>query len=101
MSAISKTKEKVANKLELKEPSKYAVIFFNDDYTPIDFVIAILMKIFQKTPQEANSIANKIHNQGKAVVGIYYHETAEMKVIEVTNIAKEYKYPLRSDMEQV
>ena len=56
-------------KLKLKEPEKYDVVFLNDDVTPMEFVIKVLMQIFHKTSDQANKITMHIHEKGKGVVG--------------------------------
>jgi ATP-dependent Clp protease adaptor protein ClpS len=76
------------------KPSKYKVIVFNDDKTPVDFVIAMLIKIFHHSPTSAENITLKIHNEGSGVAGIYSYEIAEQKVVEATALAREHGFPL-------
>ena len=68
--------------LDIKEPKKYKVLFLNDDTTPMEFVVGILIEIFKHTASTAETITMKIHNEGSGVVGIYSHEIAEMKAAE-------------------
>ena len=82
-------------KLKLKEPEKYDVVFLNDDVTPMEFVIKVLMQIFHKTSDQANKITMHIHEKGKGVVGTYLYEIAEQKGIETTLLAREEGYPLQ------
>lgn len=76
-------------------PFKYKVIFHNDDYTPMDFVVWSLMTHFNKTADEATSIMLDVHQQGKALAGIYDYQIAEQKIYQVTESAKKYNYPLK------
>lgn len=95
------TKEKPVETVDVLKPSKYKVIVLNDDKTPIEFVIAMLMKVFKHTPSAAEAITMKIHNEGSAVAGIYSYEIAEQKVIEGTNLAREHGFPLLIKAEPV
>lgn len=88
------TKEKTVEEVDILKPSKYKVVVLNDDKTPIDFVIAMLMRVFKHTPSAAEAITLKIHNEGSAVAGIYSYEIAEQKVVEATNLAREHGFPL-------
>ncbi len=92
-------KEATKIELDLANPPMYKVILHNDDYTPMDFVINILMKIFHKTLDEANDITWQVHEKGKAVCGIYVQEIAQTKVHQVKSIAKANGFPLLATME--
>jgi len=85
---------------KIKDPSNYKVVIFNDDYTPVDFVIGILIKIFHKSYFEAMNITMTIHNSDKAVIGIYTYEIAETKAQQVLDEAKIYSYPLLAKIEK-
>ncbi len=84
----------------LVEPPMYQVFLINDDYTPMDFVVDILMTVFRKSPEEANAIMLLVHQQGKGLCGIYTYDVAETKVDTVHEVAEENGYPLRSVMEK-
>ena len=88
-----KIDEKV--KTIITEPKKYKVIFLNDDKTPIEFVIELLMSIFRHTEETAKDITLKVHNEGSAVVGIYSFEIAEQKGVEATHLARQAGFPLQ------
>jgi ATP-dependent Clp protease adaptor protein ClpS len=88
------TKTRSTTEIEIVKPSKYKVIVFNDDKTPVDFVIAMLIKIFYHNPTSAENITLKIHNEGSGVAGIYSYEIAEQKVVEATALAREHGFPL-------
>tara|TARA_E500000178_G_C16705157_1_gene610100 strand:- start:191 stop:502 length:312 start_codon:yes stop_codon:yes gene_type:complete len=82
-------------KLELKEPDKYDVIFLNDEVTTVEFVIKVLKNIFHKTTEQAIALTTHIHDKGKGTVGTYLYEIAEQKGIETTLLAREEGYPLQ------
>lgn len=92
--------EKVVEKEAVitKPPPKYKVMFFNDDFTPFDFVIAVLIKLFNKTQEEAISIAQKIHEQGSSVVGVYTREIAETKTDHATHVSQKSGFPLKIEV---
>jgi ATP-dependent Clp protease adaptor protein ClpS len=94
------TKVKPVEDVELLKPSKYKVIVLNDDKTPVDFVIAMLVKIFKHGPAAAEEITIKIHHEGAGVAGIYSYEIAEQKVVEATHLAREHGFPLVLKAEQ-
>ncbi len=79
---------------ELKEPTLYQVILHNDDYTTMEFVVAILVEIFRKSIEDAERIMLTVHKSQKAVVGIYTFEIAEVKVQRTLKRAKDAGYPL-------
>ncbi len=79
---------------ELQEPSQYAVIFLNDDYTPMDFVIEILMHLFQKDYPNAFAIMMQVHEHGRGIAGTYPKEIAEEKVHQVAYVAQANEFPL-------
>jgi len=77
-----------------KEPSKYKVIVLNDDYTSVEFVIVMLITVFNYSQENALNLTLEIHNSGSAVAGVYSHEIAEQKVIEASSMAKSHGFPL-------
>jgi ATP-dependent Clp protease adaptor protein ClpS len=84
----------------LKEPPKYAVLLHNDDYTTMEFVIEILRRYFQKTEEEAARIMLRVHHEGCGVAGVFSHEIAETKVIQVQEHAKSRGFPLKCTIEE-
>ena len=78
----------------VKEPSKYKVVIHNDDVTPVDFVIVMLITVFNYDDGRALDLTMTVHNQGKAVVGVYPYEIAEQKALEATSLATTNSYPL-------
>ena len=87
------------DKTQTKKPSLYKVVLLNDDYTPMDFVVLILKKVFNYDELLAHDIMMKIHNQGRADCGIFIKEIAETKSFEVNNLAQTNKHPLKSIIE--
>ena len=94
------TKYEVSEDLQLKYPKKYKVYLLNDDYTTMDFVIDVLMSIFHKTYEQAQDIMLEVHKKERGLCGVYTHEIAETKVMQVTTKAKENGFPLKATMEE-
>jgi len=88
-------------KPELKRPPLYKVILLNDDYTPMDFVIEILMDFFAMSEQKATQVMLQIHTQGVGVCGTYSKDVAETKVYMVNEYSRSYQHPLMCAMEMV
>ena len=85
---------------EVREPRQYKVLLHNDDYTSMDFVVLVLMKIFRKSTEEAMSIMMAVHERGIGQCGVYTLEIAETKVAQVRSMAREAGYPLRCSLEE-
>lgn len=81
------------------EPKRYYVLMHNDDTTPFDFVIDLLMEIYRHDEQTAADLANKIHLEEKAIVGMYNMEIAEQKVEETVRVSRANSYTLSVSME--
>ena len=86
--------EKKITARKIKEPSKYKVMLLNDDYTPMEFVVALLIKVFRIGHDAAVKLTMQIHQEGSAVAGVYSYEIAEQKVIESTELARLNGHPL-------
>lgn len=84
---------------ELKKPQMYAVVMYNDDYTPMEFVVDVLQNHFKHTLDSAISIMLAIHHQGKGIAGIYPKDIAETKAQAVNREARQAGYPLLSQIE--
>lgn len=91
---VTKTRPKT------KKPSLYKVLLLNDDYTPMDFVVYVLERFFNKAPEEATRIMLHVHNKGVGICGVYTYEIAETKVAQVMNFAREHQHPLQCTMEK-
>jgi ATP-dependent Clp protease adaptor protein ClpS len=87
----------VKDREKLGRPKKYKVIFYNDDYTPMEFVTLLIMEVFNKSETEAKSIMLKIHRGGKAIAGIYSKQIAETKVETTKMYAQGAGYPLYAE----
>lgn len=81
------------------EPLDYKVIFYNDDITSFDFVIAILRSVYFKTYEEAHKITLEIHNKGKSIIDVYPKEIAEHKIQQTTKSARQHGFPLQVKIE--
>lgn len=91
--AVQETKPK------LKKPRLYRVILLNDDYTPMEFVIIVLEKLFSKPREQAVRIMLHVHQKGTGVCGVYPREIAETKVRQVLDLARDHQHPLQCTME--
>ncbi len=83
-----------------KKPSMYKVVLLNDDYTPMEFVIHVLERFFNKTRQEATDVMLHVHRRGVGVCGVFTFEVAETKVAQVMDFAKANEQPLQCTMEK-
>lgn len=83
-----------------KKPSMYKVLLLNDDYTPMEFVVLVLEKFFNKSRQEATDIMLTVHRRGVGVCGVYTFEIAETKVAQVMDFARANEQPLQCTMEK-
>jgi ATP-dependent Clp protease adaptor protein ClpS len=90
----------IEEEIELKEPKKYKVLLLNDDYSTMEFVIEVLLRIFRKSEQEAENIMLSVHKNGKAVCGIYTYEIATTKVAQVKANARKAEFPLKAILEE-
>ncbi len=88
-------------RFRFKEPSRYDVVMHNDDFTTMDFVVAVLCKVFRKSPEEAKRLMLKIHHEGSAVAGTYTKDIAESKAKYATDLARSFGFPLRLTVEEV
>ena len=86
---------------DLKHPPSYQVILINDDFTPMEFVIQLLIEIFNRTTVQAKEIMLTVHDKGKGVAGTYGLEIAEQKQQEATMIARHHGHPLKVVIEKI
>ena len=89
-----------AVKPKLKRPPLYKVVLLNDDYTPMEFVVEVLQIFFGMDRQKATQIMLHVHTRGKGVCGVYSHDIAETKVMQVNNYSREHQHPLLCVMEE-
>ncbi len=90
----------VRSKPKAKKPSMYKVIMLNDDYTPMEFVVMILERFFNKNHEEASHILLHVHQKGVGVCGVYTYEIAETKVTQVMDLARQHQHPLQCTLEK-
>lgn len=83
-----------------KPPPLYKVLLLNDDFTPMDFVVAVLEQFFGKSREQAMVLMLKVHNEGSAICGVYPRDIAETKVDGVVSYARKHQHPLQCVMEE-
>jgi ATP-dependent Clp protease adaptor protein ClpS len=83
-----------------RKPSLYRVLLLNDDYTPMEFVVYVLERFFNKNREEATRIMLHVHQHGVGVCGVYTYEVAETKVSQVLDLARRNEHPLQCTMEK-
>jgi ATP-dependent Clp protease adaptor protein ClpS len=88
------------SKDEVREPSMFRVLLHNDDYTTMEFVVEILITVFNKSPEEAVEIMLNVHRKGIGICGVYTYEVSETKVNIVHVLARENGFPLKCTMEK-
>ena len=88
------------NKAKLKEPKLFMVIMFNDDFTTMEFVITVLVDIFNKTVEEANNIMLAVHEKGQGIAGIYPYDIALTKMSLAISAAKKEDFPFKLAIEE-
>jgi ATP-dependent Clp protease adaptor protein ClpS len=91
---VTKTRPKT------KKPSLYKVLLLNDDYTPMEFVVHVLEKYFNKGREDATRIMLHVHHKGVGICGVYTYEVAETKVTQVIDFARQHGHPLQRTMEK-
>jgi ATP-dependent Clp protease adaptor protein ClpS len=91
-------KERAETKTQ--DPTLYAVVLLNDDYTPMDFVVNVLEDVFQKSPAEAFRVMMQVHLNGRGIAGIYAWEVAETKAEKVASLAVAAGHPLKATIEE-
>lgn len=84
----------------LRPPRMYRVLLLNDDFTPMDFVIEVLQRYFSKNREQATQLMLQVHNEGRAVCGVYSRDVAATKVEQVAAMAREHQHPLVCVMEE-
>ena len=89
----------VQDRRETKTPRKFVVILHNDDFTPMDFVVAVLVQFFEKDLLSAIPLMMEVHQKGSSKVGLYTREIAETKVAQATDFARKNNHPLNITMQ--
>ena len=83
-----------------RKPALYKVLMLNDDYTPMEFVVHVLERFFQKSREEATRIMMHVHKRGVGVCGVFTYEVAETKVTQVMDLARQNQHPLQCTIEK-
>jgi ATP-dependent Clp protease adaptor protein ClpS len=91
---VTKTRPKT------KKPSLYKVLLLNDDYTPMEFVVHVLERFFNKGREEATRIMLHVHHKGVGICGVFTYEVAETKVAQVMDFSRQHQHPLQCTMEK-
>jgi ATP-dependent Clp protease adaptor protein ClpS len=94
------TNERTRNRQRVQEPSLYRVLLHNDDYTTMEFVIEILVVVFNRSMEDATRIMLNVHRNGIGICGTYPYEIAETKVEIVKVLARKSDFPLKCSMEE-
>jgi len=89
------------DEVKTKRPSLWNIVFYNDDYTSMDFVVFVLAKVFHRSTEDALALTFAVHTQGKGIAGTYTFEVAQEKQSEVLLMAKIEEHPLRVEVERV
>ena len=87
-------------KPKTQRPPMYKVLLLNDDYTPMEFVVYVLERFFQKNQEEATTIMLHVHQNGVGMCGVFTYEVAETKVAQVLDLARRHEHPLQCTMEK-
>lgn len=87
-------------KVRVTEPKRWKVIFLNDDTTPIEFVVSLLVEVFKHTADTAKDVTMQVHETGSGIAGVYSFEIAEAKAVEATQLARTNGYPLQIKLEE-
>jgi ATP-dependent Clp protease adaptor protein ClpS len=90
----------VKTRPKTKKPSMYRVLLLNDDYTPMEFVVHVLERFFNKSREAATEIMLHVHHRGVGVCGVYTFEVAETKVTQTIDFARRHQHPLQCTMEK-
>tara|TARA_B100001057_G_scaffold479313_1_gene550787 strand:- start:565 stop:864 length:300 start_codon:yes stop_codon:yes gene_type:complete len=98
---MAKAQSDTITRTEITYPNRYNVVFINDDFTPMDFVIQLLIEVFNKTLEEAKDITIQIHEKGKGIAGSYNFEIAEQKKAEAVAISRNNGHPLTILVEKI
>jgi len=98
---MAETQSNTVSKSKIEYPERFNVVLLNDDFTPMDFVVQLLVEIFNRTVDEARDITMQIHDNGKGIAGTYGYEIAEQKKQEAVSVTRFNKYPLTIVVENV
>jgi ATP-dependent Clp protease adaptor protein ClpS len=97
---MSDTQVLEKTRIKLAKPKRYHVILLNDDFTTFEFVIAVLVQIFNQSTEQAFGLTMKIHESGRGIAGTYGYEIADQKRTDAMNLARQNGYPLEVILEE-
>ena len=89
-----------SEKSKVKRPPLFKVLLLNDDYTPMDFVVAVLQQFFLLNSEQATQVMLKVHREGMGVCGVYPRDLAATKVEQVISFSRKHQHPLQCVMEE-
>ena len=98
---MAETQSDTITRTEITYPNRYNVVFINDGFTPMDFVVQLLVEVFNKTLEEAKDVTLQIHEKGKGIAGSYNYELAEQKKAEAVAISRNNGHPLTILVEKI
>ena len=98
---MARSQAKTIERTEVRYPDRFKIIMWNDDFTPMDFVVQLLVELFDRPLNEAKAIMVDIHEEGKGIAGEYNFEIAEQKVHEGSTLSRHNGYPLKITMEKM
>jgi ATP-dependent Clp protease adaptor protein ClpS len=98
---MARSQAKTIERTEVRYPDRFKIIMWNDDFTPMEFVVQLLVELFDRPLNDAKAIMIDIHEDGKGIAGEYNFEIAEQKVHEGSTIARHQGYPLKITMEKM
>lgn len=87
-------------KPKLKRPLMYKVVIYNDDFTPMEFVVEVLEKFFRFNREKATQVMLHVHTRGKGICGTYTRDVAETKVTQVSEYSRKHQHPLLCGLEE-
>lgn len=87
-------------KVEIKEPKLYKVIFLNDDTTPMEFVVSLLINVFKHSEETSQTLTMTIHTEGSGIAGVFTHEIAEQKAVESIGLSRQHGFQLQIKLEE-
>lgn len=87
-------------KVKMTRPKRYHVILLNDDFTPMEFVIQLLVEIFDRSAEDAIQVMMEVHQNGRGIANTYSHEIANMKSNEAMDISSKFGHPLKCTVEE-
>lgn len=90
----------VLTRTRTRKPNLYRVLLLNDDYTPMEFVVHVLERFFNKAREDATRIMLHVHQKGVGICGVFTYEVAETKVTQVIDFARQHQHPLQCTMER-